>query len=122
MALNKIVYSQTGEPKDFITIEANKAYLQILELSRKAVVNKKASKKFPLKILGSGTWLDFYDNAVSTGMPQMFEALFKDKFYLVYVYRMLKGFCVSVFVDITAQKEQAKQQTQRQQPEQLKDN
>lgn len=113
MAQNQIVYSRTGGPQDFITIEANKAYLQMLELPRKAVVNKKASKKFPLKILGSGTWLGFYNEAVTSGKPQMFEVFFKDKFYMVYVYRMLGDFCISVFIDITAQKKQVKQEAQR---------
>lgn len=123
MSLNKIVYSRTGEPQDFIIIEANKAYLQILELPRKAVINKKAAKKFPIKILRSGTWLGFYNEAVSSGKPQVFEAFFKDKFYMVYVYRMLENFCISVFIDITAQKEQVKQEAQRQQmTAQLKEN
>ena len=106
IALNSIVYGKTGVPVDFIAIEVNKAYEQILGLKKEEILFKKMAETYPLTILGSRDWVTTYGRVAATGKPVLFNAysVTKENYYQVYVYSVMKGFCVSVFIDVTAQK------------------
>ena len=103
VALQKIIFDSNGEPQDFMAIETNKVYAQILELPKEEIVNKKMAKCFPLISLGPMDWLAIYGKVAKTGKPEMFNALSKEKSYQVYVYSLMKDYCVSVFIDVSSQ-------------------
>jgi hypothetical protein len=103
MALQKIIIDSHDEPQNFMAIEINEGYAQILELSKEDIINKKMAQCFPLKILGPLDWLAIYGKVSRTGKPEIFNASSKEKSYRVYVYSFMKGYCVSVFIDASSQ-------------------
>ncbi len=106
MALNCIVYSKNGAPVDFFSVQVNKAYERILGLKKEEILFKKMAENFPLKILNSKDWVTIYGKVASTCEPVLFDAcsIKKENYYHVYVYSVMKGYCISVFIDITSQK------------------
>ena len=109
MALHRLIYDSNGEPEDFMAIDINKAYQSILELPKEEIINNKMAKSYPLTSLGPMDWLTIYAKVAKTGEPELFNALSKKKYYQVYVYSLMKDYCVSVLVDVSSQIALAKQ-------------
>ena len=105
VALYKMVYDEAAEPVDFILLESNKAYEDIHPFKRKRIgirateLNQKI-KNHPLN------WLGVYGRVATTGNPEHFQAYCKamDKWYQIYVYSPKKSYFISVFMDITEEK------------------
>jgi PAS domain S-box-containing protein len=64
------------------------------------------AENFPLTLLGSRDWVTTYGKVAATCKPILFDACSptKENYYQVYAYSVMKGYCVSVFIDVTAQK------------------
>ena len=112
MALNCIIYAKSGAPVDFFSVQINKAYERILGSTREEIIFKNMAENFPIKILGSRDWVTTYGRVASTCEPVLFDAcsINKENYYHVYVYSVMKGYCVSVFIDVTAQKNKAEEE------------
>ena len=112
LALYKMVYNEKGAPVDFIPLEINKAYERILGVKREQIVWKKVAQLYPKIKADPVDWIGVYGRVATTGVPEHFEACCppKDNCYQVCVYSIKKGYCVSVFMDITGQKKKTAQE------------
>jgi PAS domain S-box-containing protein len=106
VALYKMVFDKYGAPVDFILLESNKVYDHIQSFKRQRI-RKKATQFNPKIKDDSVDWIGVYGRVATTGVPEHFEAYCKpqDKWYQVYVYSPKKTYFVSVFVDITEQRQ-----------------
>ena len=106
VALYKMVFDKDGAPVNFILLESNKVYDDIHSFKRQRI-GKKATQFNPKIKNGSIDWIGIYGRVATTGMPEHFETYCKpqDKWYQVYAYSPKKTYFVSVFMDITEQKQ-----------------
>ncbi|RNI13846.1 PAS domain-containing protein [Methanohalophilus sp. RSK] len=103
ICFHEIVYDYEGNPIDYKITDANPAYENILGLKREKVKDVLASELY-----GSDEppYLDIYSKVAETGKPAKFETYFEpmDKHFQISVYSYQKGKFITVFNDITEQK------------------
>ena len=106
VALYKMVFDKDGAPVNFILLKSNKVYDDIHSFKRQRI-GKKAIAFNPKIKDDSVDWIGIYGRVAITGVPEHFEAYCKpqDKWYQVYAYSPKKTYFVSVFMDITEQKQ-----------------
>ena len=115
IALKKIVYNEKGKPFDFIHLENNPAYNEINPFKGKHCWHRTVLSNTKIKDLHVD-WVDVYGGVDTTGIPRQFDVYCapQSRWYHVYVYSPKKGYCISAFVDITAQKKLSQQKTEEQ--------
>ena len=121
IALYKPVYNENGEPIDFIALEVNEAYLRIHGLKREQIVWRRAIESYP-RIKGEPIdWLGVFGRVAASGVPEFFEAGCpnKDNYYQVYVYSPKKGYCLSIFTNITEQKKKTAKEARKKAEQEL---
>ncbi len=115
MALNSLIYGANNEPIDFMTIAANKSYERILGLKRPEIVLKRMANLHSLTTPEPIDWVKIYGKVALTGNPDLFELYSKNRnrYYQVYVNSLVRGYCIAVFVDITAQRSKSIQESEK---------
>ncbi len=105
IALYKTIFDRNESPADFMPIQVNKAYERIV-VNWKEMFARKISPNFSQTEGEPLDWKETYCNVENTGVAAHFEARFDSNknWFLVYVYRVKKGFLVSMFADITQYK------------------
>jgi len=116
IALYKMIYNSKGSPIDFILLESNKVYDRFHHFQRNDRNGNNATD-FKSKIKNDNVdWIGVYGRVATSCMPEQFEtySAHEDKWYQIYLYCPKKSFFVSVFMDITLQKKQAKREFEEQ--------
>ncbi|HLP80810.1 MAG TPA: PAS domain S-box protein, partial [Nitrosomonas sp.] len=103
-SLQEIVADEHGLPVDYVTLEVNRAFESLLNVSREAVIGTKASETLPAEELKH--WLDIFGPVALTGQSvnyEMYSPTNKKHFEGV-AYSLGKGKFAVVFSDDTARK------------------
>ncbi len=106
IALNKVIYSETGIPIDFVTLDVNLQYEKMLGLKREQILNRQTAG-FYLHIPNAPVdWVTIFGKVATTGHPERFEIQHpkSERFYFVTVHSPKKGYCIAAFMDVTEQK------------------
>jgi PAS domain S-box-containing protein len=102
VAIHKLVHTN-GTPENYILLEVNRRYEEILGVRREDVVNKLATNVYGIQ---DAPYLTEYASVVETGTPLHFETYFPpmDKHFLISVASMGDDRFATLFFDITEQK------------------
>ena len=105
LAFGEIVFDAQGSPIDYIYLKVNKNFQALTGL--KNVVGKKVTKVIPEIATTNPDWIPAHARVAMTGKPERFEAYVKQAsgWFLLSLYSTEKNFLVSVFQNITAQKQ-----------------
>jgi PAS domain S-box-containing protein len=103
VAVHKIIYDNHQDPVDYIILDVNPSYEEIIGLKKEDILNKKASEAYGT---GEAPFLDKYSNVANTRESLQFESYFEpmDKYFNISVFSPAKGFFATVFEDITQRK------------------
>jgi PAS domain S-box-containing protein len=106
-SLQEMLYDNNGNPVDYITLDANAAYLEILNTKSEDVIGKKASEVLPPEELKK--WLGIFNPAASEGRSFHYEIFspHNGKFFTGVAFGTEKGKFADTFSDITEQKHAA---------------
>jgi len=102
LAVNDILYDNSGKATDYLVTEVNPAFEKITGLTRSQAVGKRAS----LLYLAEELHLDIYARVAFTGTPEALETYSKqfNRDLNISVFSPGKGKFVAVFQDITERK------------------
>ncbi len=104
-AYHKIILKD-GKPTDFIYIDVNEAFENLLGLSKKSVIGKKFTELFPGIENDEFDWIGNYGRVALEGITLNFEQYSKllDRWYRVLAFSPERMYFVTFFVDITREK------------------
>ena len=105
-ALHKIVIDETGKPIDYEFIEVNKAFEKLTGVKGSDIVGKNVTEAIPGIEKGEFDWISFYGKVALEETEDSFEQFSEPlgKHYSVQVYSPQKGYFVTIFTNISAQK------------------
>ncbi len=106
-ALHQIVLDEQGRPSDYIILRVNSEFERITGLNAQSVCGKKALEIIPGIGESEFQWIDVYGRVAVYGENIDFEQYFEPlgKWYKVNAYSPEPGFFITVFVDITPEKD-----------------
>jgi PAS domain S-box-containing protein len=103
VALHKILYNQAGKAVDYVIMDVNPSYEEILGLKRNDVIDRKASE-----IYGTDNppYLNIYSLVAETGNSETFETYFEpmDRYFSISVFSPRRGEFATIFEDISERK------------------
>lgn len=104
-AYHQMLYDDAGNPIDFIYLDTNHAFEELTTL--KDVVGKKVTEVIPGIRTSNPELFDIYGRVASTGKPEKFETEIQSMgfWFSVSVYSPKKGYFITIFDNITEQKE-----------------
>ena len=106
-AYHKIV-EEDGKPCDFIFLEFNKAFEEMIGLKRETIIGKRVTEALPGIEKYLGDWIEIYGkvalNEESVTLEQ-YSAQLK-KWFSILVFSPMKDYFVTIFTDITKQIEE----------------
>ena len=110
-AYHKIILDNNEIPIDYEYIEVNKAFERLMGLKRKDILNKKITIVLPEIINDSFDWIAFYGKIALNNEEKTFKHYSKalKKHYSVTVRSPEKYYFITIFNDITEQKNTQKQ-------------
>jgi len=116
-AYHQVVTDKEGDPVDYIFLEVNTAFEEMIGLKRDKVIGEKVTDV----LMGTGKsdcgWLDAYGKVILSGKPARFESYSEPlgRWYNVSVYSDKPSYFAAVFHDITEckQKEEAYKQSEK---------
>ena len=105
-AYHKVIFDENNNPKDYIFLEVNNKFEEIIGLERKNIIGKKASEIFTNIEKNPLVWIKYYGKIAEKNKNKKFEKYLKrlDKWYEIEVYSADKGYFTTVFSDITERK------------------
>lgn len=102
-AYHKLLTGSEGEPEDYIFLEVNHAFQEMIGLKSEAVLGKRVTEVLPGIRKGSFDWVAFYGKVALTGERQEFcqyaEPL--QRWYKITAFSPEKGYFVTLFQEIT---------------------
>lgn len=103
ICLHEVILDKGGDPIDYIILDANKKYEEILNLKKHDIIGKKATEIYGTE---SAPYIELYSKVALTGNPELFETYFPpmEKHFSISVYSPEKGKFATVFQDITDKK------------------
>ena len=103
LAIHKVIYDKSDTPVDYVIIDINNAYEEILGINKKDVLGKKASEIYGTE---EAPYLKVYYEVVQTGKSTQFETYFEpmDKHFKISVFSPSKDTFATIFEDITSRK------------------
>ncbi|MFW5792721.1 MAG: PAS domain S-box protein [Bacteroidota bacterium] len=106
-AYHKIILDDSGKAVDFVFIEVNDAFEKMTGLKKEEIINKKVSEVIPGIKKESFDWISFYGDIALNKKEKEFEQFSEplQKLYRVSTYSPKKHFFVTVFNDITENKQ-----------------
>ena len=120
LALHKVIYNEKGVAVDFVPLEVNHVYEEILGFKKEQILWKKAGQYF-LEIKKEAVdWIEILGRVAATRVPEYFQIYCstKEKYFQVYVYSPKKGYCISLLMDITRQGNNGANRLERKKAEQ----
>ncbi|MFA6271815.1 MAG: PAS domain-containing protein [Patescibacteria group bacterium] len=113
-AYHKVVLSDDNLPTDYIFEEVNENFEKMIGLRSHVIIGKKLSTVLPNIKKDKSNWMDRYSEVVMNRQPQVFEAFSEDlkKWFKVSAYSPEEGYFVSIFQDITDDKNNEDELTQ----------
>jgi len=104
VALNEIIYDQSGKAVDYIILDVNPAYEDMLGLTDKKVIGSKASELYGT---GKPPFLEIFAVVAASGEPTTFEASFEplNKTFRISAFTPAPGRFATIFDDITQSKQ-----------------
>ncbi len=99
-ALHSLTYNDQGVPEDFLIIDVNPAFENLLGISRDSVINKTSKEAYGVD---TPPYFDIFSRVALTGNPEVFESYFAplDKHFSISVYCPFKGSFATIFENIT---------------------
>jgi PAS domain S-box-containing protein len=108
LALHEVIYNGHDVPTDYIILDVNPAYEEIIGIKGNDIVGKPASE-----IYGTGKppYIEIYSEVAETGISRNFESYFEPmgKYFRISVFSPRKGTFVTAFEDITDRKNDEKE-------------
>ena len=103
LAVHELIFDSSGKAVDYILKEINPAYERITGINRNVISNRKATDIYSTK---APPYLDIYAQVESAGLSMSFETYSSElnKYINISAFSPGKGTFVTVFRDITAQK------------------
>jgi PAS domain S-box-containing protein len=115
VAVYKMIFNKKGNPVDYILLESNKVYDNIISFKHQRI--RKKATEFNQKINEETIdWIGVYGKVATTGVPMHFVTYGKpdNKWYQIYIYSPKKTFFVSVIMDITDQEKKTEREIEEQ--------
>ncbi|UCG54803.1 MAG: PAS domain S-box protein, partial [Dehalococcoidia bacterium] len=105
-AYHRIVLDDHGKPCDYVFLEINDAFEDLVGLSAKDVLGKRVTEVLPGTENDPTDWIGRYGKVALTGKPEHFESysMVLKKWYSVSAFSPHKGFFAVTFIDITDRK------------------
>jgi len=102
----RIVCDSKGKAVDFILLEVNSKFTELMGIKRQEVIGKRATAAFPSDSQHLSDYINFLGEAALTQKPVRFESYVKpfDKWFSVFAYSPRKGYFVTLLEDITEHK------------------
>jgi PAS domain S-box-containing protein len=109
-AYHKIIIDDSEKPIDYEFIDINKAFEQIVGLSRENIIGKRVTQALPGIEKDPANWIEKYGKIALDGGEIKFENYSEqlNKWFSVSAYSPAKGYFVTLFEDITSYKEAEK--------------
>ncbi|MBF0594158.1 MAG: EAL domain-containing protein [Candidatus Omnitrophica bacterium] len=103
VALHKLVCDRDGNPVNYVILDVNPRYQDILALRWQDVVGKLSTEVYKTT---SAPYLDLFANVVQSGKPCIFTAFFEPlkKYFHVSAVYFGEGCFATVFLDVTEEK------------------
>ena len=100
---HKILLDQSGKPVDFVLLDINKSYEQIMGVAAENVIGKKASEIFTDLQNDAFDWIGFYGNVALTGISKEMTryAQYDNQWYKVTAYSPAKHYFAVIFQNVT---------------------
>ena len=104
-ALHEMIFDEAGVPSDYVTLEVNQAYEDILGTTKEAVVGQKASQFVPEDELKE--WVALFGKVVLDGTPTHYETYSpkNDRHFRGIAYSLENRRFAAIFEDITERKQ-----------------
>lgn len=102
-ALHKIITNEAGKPVDYVFLDVNDAFEEIVGLKKEDILGKRVTEVLPGTENETADWIGKYGKVALNGDNIRFEnysSLIK-KWFHVSAYAPSKGFFVTIFEDIT---------------------
>ena len=102
----KIVLDKEGKPIDWIFLDVNDSYGQVVGLKRDQIIGKRVSELYPDEHNDPVDWISKYGHVALTGEPLHFEGYRQSlkKWLHVSSYSPKKGYFIAIFDDVTERK------------------
>ncbi|MCK9216974.1 MAG: sensor domain-containing diguanylate cyclase [Firmicutes bacterium] len=99
-AVHKIICDYLGKPIDYIYLEVNDAFVEITNLKKEKIIDKKVTELYPDI---DNKWIETYGKVALTGERIQFESYFAslDKHFRISVFSPSIGIFITFFYDIT---------------------
>ena len=99
-ALHEIVYDDKGQPVDYITLDVNRAYERLLQVSRNDVIGKRVYAMWPDL---DREWLELFAEVARTGEARSYTKFAANigKWFEGVAFRPREGRFAVTFVDVT---------------------
>lgn len=103
VALHEIIYGPAGVPEDYLIVDINRRYEEILGLKKENVIGKRASLLYGV---AKAPYLIEYSTVADTGEPYTFESYFEpmDRYFSISVSPWGKKGFATIFADISIRK------------------
>ncbi len=103
-ALNEIIFDEAGVPVDYMTLDVNKAFEEIIGVNRKDIIGNKASQSLPKEELKS--WLELFIPVAMEGKKINYEqySAINNKYFQGSAYSPKYGQFAVTFYDVTDKK------------------
>ena len=105
-AYHKIILDDSGKPIDYVFIEVNKAFEQMVGIRKEDIIGKRVTEVLPGTENDPADWIGKYGEITMTGSKLVFENYSKEigKWFSISAYSPLRGYFVTIFDDITERK------------------
>ncbi|MGK0465888.1 MAG: diguanylate cyclase (GGDEF)-like protein [Clostridium sp.] len=105
-AYNEIVFSEEGIPIDFVILDGNNAFFEIMEQQREKVIGRKISDFMGDDKINIKIFTDIADVAMYGGKKKIDEVYFENakKWFAASVYSFEEGYFALMFNEITGKK------------------
>jgi PAS domain S-box-containing protein len=105
-AYHQLILDDHGNPVDYIIVEINQAYEEMVGLKREAIIGKKATEIYPGIDHSDFDWVGTYGRVALTSEPTRFVRLYKPygRWYDISAYSDKPGYFAATFRDISESK------------------
>ena len=103
VAIHEVVYDTSGQAKDYMILDVNPSFEEILGLKKEKAVGCEASRLYGT---GQPPYIEIYAKVAASGQATSFETYFPpmDKHFSISVFSPRRGQFAAVFTDITDRK------------------